>query len=74
MPALLRRIMKYRRCDAFVVIPCMYNCHFRSSERVTPSRRVLLTSIVVVQRHFVTRCPLPDFVCCYLERAVNSGG
>ena len=82
--------MKYRRCDAFVVISSMCDCHFRSSDRVTPSRRVLLTCwiglpsmvssamsgvdylkqffrLVVVQRHFVTRCPLSDFVCCYLE-------
>ena len=43
MPALLRRTMKYRRCDAFVVISSMCDCHFRSSDRVTPSRRVLLT-------------------------------
>ena len=43
MPALLRRMMKYRRCDAFVVISSMCDCHFRSSDRVTHSRRVLLT-------------------------------
>ena len=43
MPARLRRTMKYRRCDAFVVISSMCDCHFRSSDRVTPSGRVLLT-------------------------------
>ena len=43
MPALLRRMMKYRCCDAFVVISSMCDCHFRSSDRVTSSRRVLLT-------------------------------
>ena len=45
MPVLLRRIMKYRRCDAFVVISSMCDCHFTSSDRVTPSRRVPLTWI-----------------------------
>ena len=43
MPALLSRIMRYRRCDAFVVISLMCDCHFRSSVRITSSRRVLLT-------------------------------
>ena len=43
MPALLRRIIKYRRCNAFVVISSICDCHFRCSDRVTPSRRVLLT-------------------------------
>ena len=43
MPAILRRMMNYRRCDVFVVTSSMGDCHFRSSDRVTPSRRVLLT-------------------------------
>ena len=43
MPALLRRTMRNRRCDSFVVISSMCDCHFRSSDRVTSSRRVLLT-------------------------------
>ena len=42
MPALLKRTMKYRCCDAFV-ISSMCDCHFRCSDRVTPSRQVLLT-------------------------------
>ena len=44
MPALLRRMMKYRRCDAFVVISSMCDFHLRSSDRVTPNKQVQLTS------------------------------
>ena len=43
MSAFLRRMMEYRRCDDFIVISSMCDCHFRSSDTVTPSRRVLLT-------------------------------
>ena len=56
MLALLRRIMKYRRCDAFLVISSMCDFHLISSDRVTPSKQVLLTSNIIT----------PSRRCCWI--------
>ena len=37
VPARLSRMMKYSRCEAFVVISSIWSCHVRSCEMVTPS-------------------------------------
>ena len=43
MPGLLRRMMKYRRCVVIYSDFVLCDCHFISSDRVTPNRRVPLT-------------------------------
>jgi len=43
IPAGLSRMMKYSRCEFFLVISPIWSCHIRSCEMVTPSSRVLWT-------------------------------
>ena len=61
MPAVLRKIMKYRRCDGFVVISSICDCHFRSSDRVTPSRQVLLTCWIGLPLMVSSPCVLETY-------------